>query len=76
MFADFEEKFGLLNHAIEIYDQLVQKVPEKEQKECYQIYISKVAEFLGVTKTRHIFEVLFRYFNIIVNNLFRVLWEF
>ena len=57
MFADFEEKFGLLNHAIEIYDQLVRKVPEKDQKECYQIYISKVSEFLGVTKTRAIFEV-------------------
>ena len=58
MFADFEEKFGLLNHAIEIYDQLVRKVPEKDQKECYQIYISKVSEFLGVTKTRTIFEVI------------------
>lgn len=58
MFAEFEEKFGLLNHAIEIYDHLVLKVDEKDRKNCYQIYIAKVAEFLGVTKTRPIFEVI------------------
>lgn len=59
MFAEFEEKHGLLNHAIEILDQLVLKVNDNEKKQCYQLYISKVAEFLGVTKARPIFEVLF-----------------
>lgn len=57
MFAEFEEKYGLLNHAIEIYDQLVLKVDDAEKKQCYQLYVAKVAEFLGVTKTRAIFEV-------------------
>lgn len=59
MFADFEEKYGLLNHAIEILDQLVLKAKDDEKKQCYQLYIAKVAEFLGVTKARPIFEVFF-----------------
>ena len=61
MFAEFEEKYGLLNHSIEIYDQLTHKVDDKDRRECYQIYISKVAEFLGVTKTRPIFEVFLQF---------------
>ena len=75
MFAEFEEKYGLLNHAIEIYDQLIQKVDEKNRKECYQIYISKVAEFLGVTKTRPIFEVFLIFFFFLNFFVIRVHWE-
>jgi pre-mRNA-splicing factor SYF1 len=57
MYADFEEQYGLINHAIEIYDRMAINVDPKDKMEAYQLYMAKVAEFLGVTKTRAIFEV-------------------
>jgi pre-mRNA-splicing factor SYF1 len=59
MYADFEEKFGLLNHAFEIYDRMVANVPESDKLEAYNLYIAKISYYLGVTKSRPIFEVLF-----------------
>ena len=56
MYANFEERFGLLNHAIEIYDRLVDRCEESNKEKFYNLYMSKVASFLGVTKTRPIFE--------------------
>lgn len=56
MYANFEERFGLLNHAIEIYDRLVDRCEEASKEKFYNLYMSKVASFLGVTKTRPIFE--------------------
>eukprot|EP01016_Furgasonia_blochmanni_P011837 TRINITY_DN1551_c0_g1_i6.p1 TRINITY_DN1551_c0_g1~~TRINITY_DN1551_c0_g1_i6.p1 ORF type:complete len:395 (-),score=96.02 TRINITY_DN1551_c0_g1_i6:467-1651(-) len=58
MFADTEEKYGLINHAIEVYDKMVDVVPYDRKLEAFNLYISKVASFLGITKTRSIFEVL------------------
>jgi pre-mRNA-splicing factor SYF1 len=62
MYAEFEEKYGLLNHAIEIYDRMASNIDEKML--AYSIYIGKVAEFLGITKTRPIFEVKSFYFKL------------
>lgn len=56
MYGEFEEEFGLLNHAIEIYDRMVFNVEYKDKLEAYNIYISKVATYLGITKTRAVFE--------------------
>lgn len=56
MYAAFEEEYGLINHAIEIYDRMVQEVPYEEKVKAYNLYIAKVAELLGITKTRKIFE--------------------
>jgi pre-mRNA-splicing factor SYF1 len=56
MYADFEETHGLINHAIEIYDRMVQEVEYGEKLQTYNLYISKVAKLLGITKTRRIFE--------------------
>ncbi|EGR27125.1 tpr repeat protein [Ichthyophthirius multifiliis] len=56
MYADFEEKYGLLNHMFEIYDRMIVNVQQQDQIDAYNLYISKVAEHLGVTKTRPIFE--------------------
>jgi pre-mRNA-splicing factor SYF1 len=55
MYGEFEEEYGLLNHAFEIYDRMVVNVDEKNTMDAYNIYISKVAKHLGVTKTRPIF---------------------
>ena len=57
MYADFEEKHGLLNHAFDVYDRMVANVDVKSKMDAYNIYIAKVANYLGVTKTRAIFQV-------------------
>ena len=56
MYGKFEEEYGLLNHAIEIYDRMVREVPKIERLNSYNLYIAKVAKYLGVTKTRPVFE--------------------
>ena len=56
IYADFEEKYGLYSHAVEIYDRMVRAVPTDQRFEAYSIYISKVAKLLGATKTRPVFE--------------------
>lgn len=56
MYAEYEEQYGLLNHAIEVYDRMVYNVPYEEKLETYNIYIAKVALYLGITKTRPVFE--------------------
>jgi len=58
MYAEYEEQYGLLNHAFQVYDRMILNVEEKGKVEAYNIYIAKVAQYLGVTKTRPIFEVL------------------
>ena len=60
MYGEFEEQYGLLNHAIEIYDRMVYNVDYTDKMEAYlifiiiryNIYIAKVAMYLGITKTR------------------------
>jgi len=56
MYGDFEEQYGLLNHAIEIYDRMVFNVEYKDKMQAYNIYIAKVGTYLGITKTRAVFE--------------------
>ncbi|CAD8151307.1 unnamed protein product [Paramecium octaurelia] len=56
MYGEFEEQYGLLNHAIEIYDRMVFNVEYQDKMEAYNIYIAKVALYLGITKTRPVFE--------------------
>lgn len=42
MYADFEENFGLLSHAMEIYERAVAIMTRgPEQVECINMYISK-----------------------------------
>lgn len=56
MYAEFEERYGLYSHAVEVLDRMVAAVRPGEKYECYSIYIAKVAGLLGITKTRAIFE--------------------
>lgn len=35
MYGEFEEEYGLLNHAIEIYDRMVFNVEYKDKLEAY-----------------------------------------
>jgi pre-mRNA-splicing factor SYF1 len=56
IYAEFEEKYGLYSHAVEIYDRMVRAVPQEEKFQAYSIYIAKVTKLLGVTKARPVFE--------------------
>ncbi len=56
MYAEMEEKYGLISHAVEIYDRMVEAVPYEDKENAFYVYISKVSNFLGITKTRTIFE--------------------
>lgn len=52
MFADFEENFGLINHAMEVYDRACKELSKEDKYEVFNLYIAKAAEFYGVSKTR------------------------
>lgn len=60
MYADYEENFGLLNHAMEVYDRGCKELTEaKDRYELLNLHIAKAAEFYGVTRTRQLFERAF-----------------
>jgi hypothetical protein len=53
MYADFEENFGLLSHAMEIYERAVKTIkPGPEQNECINMQIAKATQFFGIARAR------------------------
>lgn len=58
MYANFEETYGLLNHSFEVYDRMVACVEDKDKMHAYNLYICKISTFLGITRSRPIFEVI------------------
>jgi pre-mRNA-splicing factor SYF1 len=56
MYSEFEEQYGLYNHAVEILDRMSDEVPENEKQRAYEAFACKVANFMGVTRTRPIYE--------------------
>jgi len=63
MYADYEENFGLLNHAMAIYDRACTDLSSvKDKYEVFNLYLSKAAEFYGVGRTRQLFERAFEVF--------------
>lgn len=63
MYADLEEKYGLLNHAIRVLDRGCNDVPKDEKPEMYTVLVAKTATYFGITKTRNVFQVnIFNYF--------------
>lgn len=59
MYADYEENFGLINHAMEVYDRACKELTKEDKFEVFNLYIAKSAEFFGVSKTRQLFERAF-----------------
>lgn len=55
-YAKFEEDYGLTRHAMEIYERAAQRVPVKEKRKVYAIYIRSALEYFGVARTRHAYE--------------------
>lgn len=56
MYVDYEEEFGLLNHAVEILDRMTDEIPDKDKVMGYELFVAKVATYLGITRTRPIYE--------------------
>lgn len=54
--ARFEVQHGLINHCIETYDKMVDFVEEPQRMTLYKFYIARVAELLGLTASRSVFE--------------------
>lgn len=48
--ADYEENFGLLSHAMDIYDTATREVTDKMM--IWNIYLSKAMSFYGVVRCR------------------------
>jgi pre-mRNA-splicing factor SYF1 len=56
LYAKLEEDHGLARRALDIYKRATKVVTEDDRFEMYNIYISKTAEFFGLTRTREIYE--------------------
>jgi pre-mRNA-splicing factor SYF1 len=55
-YAKAEEQFGLARHALAVYDRATRIVPEASRLDMYRLYIKKVEQFYGITKTRPVYE--------------------
>jgi pre-mRNA-splicing factor SYF1 len=56
MYADFEENYGLISHAMEVYDKAIKEISDKEhQFEMFNLYIAKATKYYGVTYTRQLY---------------------
>lgn len=56
MYSQLEEKYGLLNHAIEVIDRMVDSVTDDYKATAFNLYIAKVGDYLGVIRTKPIYE--------------------
>ena len=56
MYAKLEENYGLLNHAIEIYDKAVRDLGDPQ---LFYMYMQKASEYFGICKMRTLFETAF-----------------
>ena len=65
-YAKLEEDYGLAGRAMNVYERAVKTVPNNEKMGVYEIYIARAAEFLGVPKTRIIYEVSMQRFFLIM----------
>lgn len=56
LYADFEEKYGSVRHAMAIYDRAIKLVDKEHLYELFLVYIHKVEEYFGAPRTRELFE--------------------
>lgn len=56
MYANLEEEYGLVRHAMAIYDRATLAVADEDRYKMYLLYIARAEEFFGVMKTRDIYE--------------------
>jgi len=56
LYAQLEEKHGLMRHAMSIYNRATSAIVEKDRYDIFVLYIKKAEEHYGVTRTRPIYE--------------------
>lgn len=56
LYAQLEEKHGLIRRAMAVYDRATENVDDDSKFDIFEVYLAKVEEFYGVTRTRPIFE--------------------
>jgi pre-mRNA-splicing factor SYF1 len=55
-YGKLEEDFGLVRHAVDIYNRACTALPDIQQYDMFIFTIHKVQEFYGASKTREIYE--------------------
>ena len=55
MYADYEENFGLLSHAMEIYERAATKVTDNNI-DMWNVYLSKVMQYYGASRCRSVYQ--------------------
>jgi pre-mRNA-splicing factor SYF1 len=55
-FARAEESLGMIRRALAIYDRATRAVKEESRLDAFRLYVRKVEEHLGITKTRPVYE--------------------
>ena len=57
MYAEFEEKYGLINNAMKIYDRALKDLTNNEIKfQIFNLYLAKITKYFGIIKSRQLFE--------------------
>ena len=56
LFAQLEEKHGLMRHAMSIFDRATSSLPSEALYDVFCLYLKKAEEYYGVTRTRVIYE--------------------
>ena len=60
MYAEFEENYGLINHAMQIYDRAVKDIQDPDCKfECFNLHLAKTTQYFGLMSARQLFERAF-----------------
>jgi pre-mRNA-splicing factor SYF1 len=54
-YADLEERFGLVRHAMSIYDRATRAVDDASRFDTFLTYIRKAEEYFGAPRTREIY---------------------
>lgn len=55
-YAKVEEQYGMARHALAVYDRATRAVSESRRLDMYRLYILKVEQYYGITKTRPVYE--------------------
>ena len=57
MYADFEEKHGLLSYSMAIFDEALKNIADDETKYLvFDVYLKKASEYYGVIRCRSLYE--------------------
>lgn len=61
-YAKIEEKYGLLNHVVQIYQRALHSVRASEKAQVFYMLLTKALEYFGISQMRVLFEESFKTF--------------